>query len=77
MNKQRGVEARIIKASAPVEKAETSTEVYAYSESDAGGFMSPSTDLRGYKRLVNHSSILPQCIKAYKSNIAGFGIKTT
>lgn len=74
MSKQRGVEARIIKASAPVEKAETSTEVYAYSESDAGGFMSPPTDLRGYKRLVNHSSILPQCIKAYKSNIAGFGI---
>ncbi|MCD7805701.1 MAG: phage portal protein [Oscillospiraceae bacterium] len=74
MSKQRGVEARIIKASAPVEKAETSTEIYAYSESDAGGFMSPPTDLRGYKRLVNHSSILPQCIKAYKSNIAGFGI---
>ncbi len=28
----------------------------------------------GLKELVSHSAILPQCIKAYGSNIAGFGI---
>ena len=28
----------------------------------------------GYKQLVTESSILPQCIRAYKNNIAGFGI---
>ena len=30
--------------------------------------------LEGLKRLVTESSILPQCIRAYKNNIAGFGI---
>lgn len=71
MEKQRGVDVKIIKANAPVQKAENSTEIYAYASGDGSSFMSPPTDLRGYKRLVNNSSILPQCIKAYKSNIAG------
>uniref|UniRef100_A0AAU8AWJ7 Portal protein n=1 Tax=Dulem virus 37 TaxID=3145755 RepID=A0AAU8AWJ7_9CAUD len=74
MEKPRGVDVKIIKANAPVQKAENSTEIYAYASGDGSSFMSPPTDLRGYKRLVNNSSILPQCIKAYKSNIAGFGI---
>lgn len=71
--KKPGVSARIIKASEPIQKAETSTELHSIT-SDGAGFISPPTDLRGYKRLVNHSSILPQCIRAYKNNIAGFGI---
>ncbi len=71
--KKPGISARIIKASEPIQKAETSTELHSIT-SDGAGFISPPTDLRGYKRLVNHSSILPQCIRAYKNNIAGFGI---
>ena len=74
MKKPSGINARIIKASQRVQKAETSTEIQATERDDGAGFIFPPTDLRGYKRLVNHSSILPQCIRAYKNNIAGFGI---
>lgn len=74
MSKPRGISATIIKASEPIQKAETSTEIQSSATSDGAGFISPPTDLRGYKRLVNNSSILPQCIRAYKNNIAGFGI---
>ncbi len=74
MKKPSGISATIIKASGPVAKAEVSTEIDASARADGAGFISPPTDLRGYKRLVNHSSILPQCIRAYKNNIAGFGI---
>ena len=74
MSKPRGISATIIKASEPIQKAETSTEIQSSATSDGAGFISPPTDLRGYKRLVNNSSILPQCIRAYKNNIAGVGI---
>lgn len=70
----RGISAKIIKAAAPVEKAVTSTELQPFMGGGLADFIAPPADLRGYKRLVNHSSILPQCIKAYKNNIAGFGI---
>lgn len=30
--------------------------------------------MRGLQELVDESTILPQCIRAYKNNIAGFGI---
>jgi len=30
--------------------------------------------MQGLKELVDNSTILPQCIRAYKNNIAGFGI---
>ena len=33
--------------------------------------------LRGYRRMVSESRILPQCIQAYASNIAGFGMEVT
>ena len=32
-------------------------------------------DMWGLKALVDHSTILPQCIRAYKNNIAGFGVE--
>lgn len=31
-------------------------------------------DMAGLETMVQHSTILPQCIRAYKNNIAGFGI---
>jgi PBSX family phage portal protein len=74
MAKPRGVEARVIKAHEPVAKAENSTEIKSSMSSGGDGFIAPPTDLRGYKALVSQSSILPQCIRAYKDNIAGFGI---
>lgn len=74
MKKPRGIDAKIIKATHPIEKADNGTGLSHENLSDGDGFISPPADLRGYKRLVNHSSILPQCIRAYKSNVAGFGI---
>ena len=38
-------------------------------------WIEPQTELSGLKVMVEHSTILPQCIRAYKDNIAGFGIE--
>ncbi|MDR1629604.1 MAG: phage portal protein [Oscillospiraceae bacterium] len=69
--KQVGV--RII-APRQIEKAEHSVLLDEAAEMAAGDWLEPPAELRGYKLMVDHSSILPQCIRAYKSNIAGFGI---
>lgn len=68
---------RIIKASedpSPIAKAENTTHLESSDEYVASDWLKPPIDLVGLKELVNHSSILPQCIRAYKNNIAGFGI---
>lgn len=75
MGKGKGnVAAHIIKADAPVVKAENPIQL----DENAGRILSewidPPADLRGFAAYVEHSSILPQCIRAYKNNIAGFGI---
>jgi len=64
----------IIKARGKIEKSDVSNQVNSSLSSAGDMFITPPTDLRGYKRLVNNSTILPQCIRAYKNNIAGFGI---
>ncbi|QIB26088.1 phage portal protein [Caloranaerobacter azorensis] len=38
-------------------------------------FIYPPYSLRALKDFVNHSTILPQCIRSYKNNIAGFGLE--
>ena len=69
------MEVRIIKAQeAPVEKAETSVQVTTQEAYNAGDWITSRNDMRGLARLVENSTILPQCIRAYKNNIAGFGI---
>lgn len=70
------VKARIIKAaeSRSLIKSDISTQVTEQEAYNAGDWIEPPTDLRGYKTLVDNSTILPQCIRAYKNNIAGFGI---
>lgn len=65
-------EARIIKSR--VAKAETPLQLTVEQESAAGEWLAPPCDLRGLEQLKQNSTILPQCIQAYKSNIAGFGI---
>lgn len=68
---------KIIKAHDDIKdiaKAETVTQISGEETYNAGDWIEPPTDLRGYKELVNNSAILPQCIRAYKNNIAGFGI---
>lgn len=59
---------------APVQKAENQTSLTREEESAAGEWIRPAYELRGLAALVENSSILPQCIRAYKGNIAGFGI---
>lgn len=69
--------ARIIKAhpaSEMVKKADTSTQIEAQDAFNSGEWISPPIDQRTLAKMVSESSILPQCIRAYKNNIAGFGI---
>lgn len=68
------VSARIIKASQPekpIAKAEQSTVI---ADGNAFIWLDPPVNQQGLKVMVDHSTILPQCIRAYKDNIAGFGI---
>ena len=72
------VKATIISETVPAEnnirKADTSTQVTSENAFNAGDWIEPPVRMIGYKQLVTESSILPQCIRAYKNNIAGFGI---
>ena len=67
---------RIIKeqAPAPVAKADSSTQITTQEAYNAADWINPVVDLIGLKTMVKHSTILPQCVRAYKNNIAGFGI---
>ena len=74
------VKATVISASEPltgtanIKKAETTTNINGGEAYNAGDWIEPSVRMVGFKQLVSESSILPQCIRAYKNNIAGFGI---
>lgn len=77
MQKNSGmVHARVIKSvhEDTIQKADVSTQVAPQDDFNAGDWIAPPNDMRGLRALVKHSTILPQCIRAYKSNIAGFGI---
>lgn len=68
------MDVRIIKSRKPVEKALTSTKLSEDEGNNSPDWLTPDQNMEGLKKLVNHSTILPQCIRAYKNNIAGFGI---
>jgi PBSX family phage portal protein len=71
------MQVRIIKEQAkqaPIAKADTSVQLTEQEAYNAGDWITPPNDLRGLRNLVKNSTILPQCIRAYKNNIAGFGI---
>lgn len=73
------VQARIVKArnqpiQDPVKKSDTSTQIARDDVFNASDWIQPPVRMEGYERMVTESSILPQCIRAYKNNIAGFGI---
>lgn len=78
--KRRGVQARIVKAQnnppidKPVKKADTSTQVTQEDARNSSDWIEPPMMMEGLKSLVSESSILPQCIRAYKNNIPGYGI---
>lgn len=58
----------------PVAKSEKSEQLSEASSTNASEWISHPIDMKGLKALVDDSTILPQCIKAYKNNIAGFGL---
>lgn len=57
-----------------VEKSDKGEQLDPSMQISASDWMPHPIDMRGLKMLVDNSTILPQCIRAYKSNIAGFGI---
>ena len=70
--KKSHINTTIIKAkSIPIAKSSSSAII---SDNNAILWIEPEVDMIGLKNMVNHSTILPQCIRAYKDNIAGFGI---
>ena len=58
----------------PLNKADTPLQLNREEESSSGDWIEPPVLLEGYQALVEESTILPQCIRAYRHNIAGFGI---
>lgn len=76
-NKNRRAAVKVIKASnpKPIIKAETPTNVTKEDSANSGLWITSEYDMYGLKNMVKNSDILPQCITAYKNNIAGFGIK--
>lgn len=57
-----------------IEKSDKSELLDSAEQVSANEWIGHPVDMRGLKQLVDNSTILPQCIRAYKSNIAGFGI---
>jgi PBSX family phage portal protein len=58
----------------PIEKSDRSEQLHIEEQVNASDWIEHPVDMYGLKTLVDNSTILPQCIRAYKSNIAGFGI---
>lgn len=73
--KPRLVGVRVIKErSAPVAKSLSPTQVDYENTLAAGDWIEPPVDLFGLRVMVSQSTILPQCARAYRNNIPGFGI---
>lgn len=73
------VNVRVIKAQSHesdsvIAKADFSTQSTTEESRNASDWIEPPFMMQGLKRLVTESSILPQCIRAYKNNIPGYGI---
>ncbi|MBO5610581.1 MAG: phage portal protein [Eubacterium sp.] len=58
-----------------VTKSDRSEQLEEASSYSADEWITHRIDMHGLKFLVDHSTILPQCIRAYKNNIAGFGVE--
>lgn len=74
---QRAVGVKVIKTAAVqdgVEKALTPTQVSREEKFNAGEWITQPYDMRGLRTMVSESTILPQCTRAYRNNIPGYGI---
>ncbi len=61
-------------AAKPILKAETPTNITPEEQFNAGDWLEHPYNFDGLEALVAHSTILPQCITAYKNNVTGFGL---
>lgn len=68
------VRAEIIKSTTSIVKSEGSEQIKNDQEESSFEWIPHYYSLKNLEVMVENSSILPQCINAYKSNIAGFGI---
>ena len=59
----------------PIKKSDASVQIDADEKRYANDWTEPPLDLEGLGDIVDNSNILPQCIAAYKNNIAGYGIE--
>ena len=57
-----------------LEKSDKSEQLNSATSISAADWVPKPFDMQGLALMVQHSTILPQCIRAYKNNIAGFGI---
>lgn len=57
-----------------IEKALNATQVQPEESVQAGDWITPRFDMEGLRKMVTQSTILPQCCRAYRNNIPGFGI---
>ena len=64
-----------LSAQKPIKKADVPTQLTPEEAYGARTWINQRDDQHGLKELVRNSSILPQCIRAYKNNICGFGIE--
>ena len=60
-----------------ITKSDTSEQLEEAQTYAASEWIPHRIDMRGLRFLVEHSTILPQCIRAYKNNIAGFGVEVS
>ena len=73
---------KLIRASAPsqlaytakINKAENMTQIPPEAEYNSGEWLDHPYNFDGLETLVQHSTILGQCITAYKNNVCGFGL---
>ena len=72
--KSSGMDAPTVFYEQRVEKSDKGEQLDSSMQASASDWIPHPVDMRGLKALVDNSTILPQCIRAYKSNIAGFGI---
>lgn len=73
MPEKKNMQVRVVSAT-PISKADNAVQLTEQEACCIGDWLSPRWDGRGLHNLVENSTILPQCIRAYKNNIAGFGI---
>lgn len=60
-----------------IQKSDKSEQLDFATNVSASDWIPKPVDMRGLEIMVQHSTILPQCIRAYKNNIAGFGINVS